>query len=162
MKVKSIVLAMAMVTFVETACWADTDPVNEPPPAGAILDLNGLPLPGDGNGTTYQLFSVDFTAALTSTAITFAFRSDPYYISFNGASVVNLTTSSSNLLLNGNFLGGVYSDNGNSSTPVDWTYANVYGARAGGTVTGCTPDPWVTPRAGTMVRFRRTMPSARR
>jgi hypothetical protein len=111
-----------------------TDPGNnDPPPAGAILDLSGTPIPGDGNDT-YQQYTVDFTAAIANTAITFAFREDPAFISFSNASVVDLTTSSGNLLTNGDFSGGTYTDNGNSLTPIGWTYANQYGAEAGGVV----------------------------
>jgi hypothetical protein len=108
---------------------------NNPPPAGAILDLSGTPIPGGGNAT-YQHYTVNFNAGITNTAITFAFRDDPAQISFANASVVDLTTESENLLTNGNFSGGVYTNNGNSSTPDGWTYANIYGAQAGGGVIG--------------------------
>src|SRR5208282_4898773 len=105
-----------------------TDPGNnDPPPAGAILDLNGTPIPGGGNDT-YQQYSVGFTANVASTAITFAFREDPAFISFADVSVVDLTTPSGNLLTNGDFSGGTYTDNGNDSAPDGWTYANQYGA----------------------------------
>jgi hypothetical protein len=106
---------------------------NNPPPAGAILDLSGTAIPGGGN-TTYQQYTVNFTATVTSTAITFAFREDPAFISFAKASVVDVTTESRNLLLNGDFSGGVYTNNGNSLTPIDWTYANIFGASSGGFV----------------------------
>jgi len=108
---------------------------NNPPPAGAILDLSGTPIPGGGNAT-YHHYTVNFIAGISHTAITFAFRDDPAQISFANASVVNLTTESENLLTNGNFSGGVYTNNGNSSTPNGWTYANIYGAQAGGGVIG--------------------------
>lgn len=110
--------------------------MNNPPPLGAILDLNGTPIPGGGDGTA-QLYTVNFLGTVTSTAITFAFRDDPAFIFFSDVSVVDLTTASGNLLLNGNFAGGVYTDNGNASTPVDWTYANIFGATFGGVV---SPD----------------------
>ena len=106
---------------------------NNPPPADPILDLNGTPIPGGGNGT-YQSYTVNFTAALNNTAITFAFREDPSFIAFANASVTDLTVPGANLLTNGNFSGGVYSDNGNNLTPVGWTYANMYGATFGGVV----------------------------
>ncbi len=106
---------------------------NNPPPAGAILDLSGTPIPGGGN-STYQQYTVNFTANIAYTAITFAFREDPAFISFANASVVDLTTESGNLLTNGDFSGGTYTNNGNSSTPIGWTYANQYGAYAGGIV----------------------------
>ena len=115
---------------------------NNPPPAGAILDLSGTPIPGGGNGTTYQQYTVNFTASIANTAITFAFRDDPAFISFANASVVDLTAeSTTNLLANADFSGGCYLDNGNSSTPNGWTYANVYGAFAGGIVQpGCSGE----------------------
>jgi PEP-CTERM motif len=106
-----------------------TDPTNVPPPAGAILDLNGLPITN-----VQQQYTVDFTAALGNTAITFAFRQDPSFSSFSNASVVDLTTSSGNLLLNGNFASGTVG----TSNVTDWTYANIYGASFGGVLeTSC-------------------------
>ena len=131
-------MAFAAVIVLQPPCWAQ----NNPPPAGAILDLNGTPIPGGGNGITYQQYMVDFTATFKSTAITFAFRDDPADISFNEASVTDLTTPSGNLLTNGNFTGGVYTDNGNPFTPVGWTYANPFGTVSGGVVnSSCNPDP---------------------
>lgn len=125
------------IAVILAAAPALASPVNEPPPAGAILDLSGTPIPGGGNDTL-QSYSVDFTASLSDTAITFAFREDPAFISFESASLVDLTNPSGNLLLNGDFSGGTYTDNGNSATPNGWTYANIYGAEAGGVVTtGC-------------------------
>ncbi|MGB7759880.1 MAG: hypothetical protein WBL61_08630 [Bryobacteraceae bacterium] len=121
-----------------------TDPTNQPPPAGAILDLNGLPIPGHGDGSTFQQYSVNFTATLTSTAITFAFREDPAFLSFEDASVTDLTAPGGNLLTNGDFSGGTYTSSGNSATPVGWTYANIYGASYGGEATTCAgggPQP---------------------
>ena len=84
---------------------------------------------------TPQTYTVDFTASQSNTAITFAFREDPAFVFVFNTSVVNLTTSSGNLLTNGDFSGGTYTDNGNSATPTGWTYANIYGASAGGVVT---------------------------
>ena len=121
---------------------------NNSPPAGAILDLGG----GE-TGTTPQTVnhgtptseSVNFTAGLSNTMITFAFREDPAYISFGSVSLVDNTTSSSNLLTNGDFSGGTYSDpvsatdpNGNNSVPFGWNYANIYGASAQGRITSCS------------------------
>jgi hypothetical protein len=102
---------------------------NNPPPSGAILDLNGTPIPGGGN-STYQMYTVNFTASLASTAITFAFRDDPAFISFSNPSVTDLTVPGSNLLTNSTFSGAT-----GTSTPVGWTYANTYGATYGGVVT---------------------------
>ncbi len=120
-------LLMAGVAHAQTAN-------NDPPPLGAILDLNGQPIPNNAP----QLYTVDFTAAVANTAITFAFRDDPALILFSDASVINLTAGGGNLLANGNFSGGTYTDNGNRLTPVGWTYANIYGAIDGGVVfAGC-------------------------
>jgi len=108
---------------------------NTGPPAGAILDLNGQPIP-----TSYQLYTVDFTAALNSTAITFAFRNDPSFTSFANASVVDLTAGNgTNLLLNGNFSGGVFTSGNNTAVPNSWTYSNQYGATYGGVVDPTDP-----------------------
>jgi len=130
MRTKYIPLLGIFVLLSATSSFAAG--ANDPPPAGAILDLNGQAVP---HGTP-QLYTVDFSAALANTAITFAFREDPAFIYFSNASVTDLTTSSGNLLTNGNFAGATYLDNGNSSTPVGWTYANQYGAGAGGVVSG--------------------------
>jgi uncharacterized repeat protein (TIGR01451 family) len=110
---------------------------NNPPPAGPLLDLSGTPIPGSGNGT-YQLYTVNFTAGVENTAITFAFRDDPAFISFAGASVTDTAIpGSSNLLFNGDFSLGPTGSN----TPTGWTYANVYGATFGGTVQPSTNTP---------------------
>jgi len=111
-----------------------SSPSNVAPPTGAILDLNGTAIPGHGNGTTFQQYSTTFVANITSTAITFAFREDPAFISLEQVSVVDQTASSANLLVNGDFSGATYTSSGNSSAPVGWTYANIYGASAGGVV----------------------------
>jgi hypothetical protein len=125
-------LASALASPAQTL---KTDPgSNNPPPAGAILDLNGTPIPGGGNGT-YQQYTVDFTATLTNTAITFAFREDPAFISFANASVTDLAgVESPNLLLNGNFDQGTYSNEQNNSIPNSWIYADMYGVASGGVV----------------------------
>jgi hypothetical protein len=127
MKIGSLFLVAALSAVTAIPARAQN---NEPPPAGAILDLNGTPIPGGGNGSTFQTYTVDFTGVLTNTAITFAFRDDPAFEIFENASVVNLTTSSGNLLTNGNFSGavgtGVF-----AGIPIGWQYA-VYGAAIGG------------------------------
>jgi hypothetical protein len=103
--------------------------INDPPPSGAILDLNGQTV--DHGAAVTE--SVGFTAALSNTDITFAFREDPAFISFSDVSLTDVTTGSSvNLIQNGNFALG----SGQNAT--DWTYANVFGAEAGGVVsTSC-------------------------
>ena len=105
---------------------AQADPSNLPPPGGAILDLNGQPITN-----IQQSYSVSFVAAVASTAITFAFRQDPSFLNFSNASVVDSTTASGNLLVNGDFSapGSV-----GTQSPPGWTYANIYGATFPGVV----------------------------
>lgn len=124
-----LAFALAVAAGFAGAAWAA--PINEPPPSGAILDLNGGLIP---HGPP-QTYTVDFTSSVSNTAITFAFREDPAFIFLFNSSVVDLTTSSGNLLRNSDFSGGTYTNNGNSATPTSWTYANIYGASAGGIVT---------------------------
>jgi hypothetical protein len=130
-------LLMVFAAPAQTPHQVKTDPGNnDGPPAGAIYDLNGMPIPGGGNGM-YQYYSVSFVAGLSSTAITFAFRDDPAFISFDDASVTDVSNPSApgpNLLLNGDFSSGPVG----SDTPTGWTYANIYGATYGGVVdSGC-------------------------
>lgn len=110
------------------------------PPAGAILDFGGAETGAPAQTINHGapvLESVTFAAGVASTDITFAFRQDPAFISFGNVSLVDNTTSSGNLLVNGDFAGGVYTNNGNGNTPIGWEYANVFGAEAGGVVTSC-------------------------
>jgi hypothetical protein len=64
-----------------TAALADCPPTggaqpgNCAPPTNAILDLGGLP-----NADTWTTYSVSFKAAVDDTAITFAFRNDPWFL----------------------------------------------------------------------------------
>lgn len=136
MSTKIILLSVAAVVTTLTFSRASA---NTLPPTGAILDLSGTPIPGGGDDT-YQPYSVDFVADNPTTAITFAFREDPSFLSFADVSVTDLTHPSGNLLLNGDFSGGTYTSNGNGNTPVDWVYANVYGASFGGTVESNSVD----------------------
>ena len=104
---------------------------NNPPPAGAILDLAGQPIP---HGAPVQ-YSVDFTASLADTSISLAFREDPAFVAVTDIDVTDVTTrSTTNLLVNGDFsLGPVGSD-----TPIGWTFENTYGATFSGIVdSGC-------------------------
>ena len=104
---------------------------NNPPPTGAILDLGGTETSTAAQSVNHgaaTLKSVDFTAALTSTDITFAFREDPSFISFGNVSLTDLTHPGGNLILNGDF------SSGTGENPTDWTFVNVYGADASGRV----------------------------
>lgn len=121
--------ALALAAAISAGA-AQAQPFNQPPPAGAILDLNGDPITN-----VQQSYSVNFSAAVADTAITFAFRQDPSFLSFSNASLVDLTTASGNLLVNGDFsaVGSV-----GTNSPPGWTYANIYGAYAAGVVdSGC-------------------------
>ncbi|MGZ5920992.1 MAG: PEPxxWA-CTERM sorting domain-containing protein [Rhizomicrobium sp.] len=131
MKARILLIAAALAAV--SGGTANAAGHNNPPPAGAIFDLNGQPITN-----IQQLYTVDFSAAVSNTAITFAFRQDPSFSHFSAVSVTDLTTSSGNLLTNGDFSGGVYTSAGNSGTPNGWIYANIYGATDGGTIeTGC-------------------------
>ena len=101
---------------------------NNPPPAGpVILDLSGTPVPH-----TYTGYSTTFTAASSSTNLSFAFREDPAFLELDN---VSLTTGGGpNLVANGDFESGPV---GNPQ-PAGWTYLNMFGATFGGTVmAGC-------------------------
>lgn len=154
--ISTISMKVALTLLCYTLLWASAAPAqtlqqiksdpgsNEGPPPGAILDLNGQAIPGAGNGT-YQQYTVNFTATLSNTAITFAFRDDPAFLFFAEATVTDLTNPSGNLLLNGDFSGGTYtySVNGvviNGFVPSDWIYANMYGATYGGVVEPTASD----------------------
>ncbi len=127
------ILGAAALTAVAFVGGAQAQPFNQPPPLGAILDLNGGVIP---HGTPQQ-YMVNFTASLANTDITMAFREDPAFVFVGNISVTDVTTSSGNLLVNGDFGTG-------SLAP--WIYANVYGATYGGFVTtsceGYFSDCW--------------------
>ena len=125
-------LLAAVAASALLATEALASPVNEPPPAGAFLNLAVPNSDGSGNTTTvphsYQLYTADFMANVPETNLTFAFREDPAFLSLSDVSLINLTTSSANLLLNGNFASGTLG----APAPTDWTYLNQYGATFGG------------------------------
>jgi PEP-CTERM motif len=98
---------------------------NYAPPAGAILDLNGLSLPVDSP----TLYSATFTGDNGETPLTFLFRDDYANIVFSNVVLVDVTTGSlTNLLVSGNFSGSlsgkVHTSNGNPDTPTGWTFIN--------------------------------------
>lgn len=107
-------------------------PLNEPPPTGTeIYSLTGQTI-----SSTYQEATVTFQAALSTTNLAFAFREDPAFLDLANVSLVDTTTSSGNLLTNGDFSAGPV----DSSTPTGWQYLNTFGATYGGTVqSGCGP-----------------------
>ena len=112
-------------------CPPGNPPTNCAPPAGAILDLNGTPVPH-----TYQQYSVMFTATDATTNISFSFREDPAFLGLDDVSVT--TGGGPNLLVNPGFEAGIVGNN----APVGWTYLNAFGAAAAGVVsTNPSPGP---------------------
>jgi hypothetical protein len=109
-------------------CPPGNPPTNCAPPSGAILDLDGTPIP-----QSYQQYSVNFTATQASTNISFALREDPAFLSLDDVSVT--TGAGPNLLLNPGFELGPLGSN----TPTDWTYLNSFGATFSGIVSNNNP-----------------------
>jgi hypothetical protein len=114
------------------ACTTGGPAINCAEPSGpVILDLNGTAIPH-----SYQTFTVSFTASGASTNLSFALREDPAFLLLANISLVDTTTSSSNLLINGDFSAGPVGAN----APNGWTYLNQFGAAFAGVVnTGCGP-----------------------
>jgi PEP-CTERM motif-containing protein len=121
------VLAVA-ATASANPCPPGNPPTNCAPPPGAILDLDGTPVPHQ-----YQLYTVNFQATDPTTNLSFAFREDPAFLLLDDVAVYDNTTDPghlTNLVLNGGFeLGPV-----GSPAPADWTYLNSFGATFGGVV----------------------------
>ncbi len=92
---------------------------NLAPPLNPILDLAGQPLP-----SVYTNYSVTFTAASSLTDLTFAFRNDPGFTTLDDVSMMDNTTPSGELVVDGGFESGL----------APWTYDNVFGASFGGFV----------------------------
>jgi len=114
----SLMASAALISLAMTG--AAHAQANEPPPSGAILDLNGQPI-----SSTAVQYSVSFTATQSSTDISFAFRDDPAFLFFSNVSVVDSLAPNNNLLTNGDFSGGVHSEN-YIAVPVGWTYEAQY------------------------------------
>ncbi len=112
---------------------AHAQPFNEPPPVGpVILDLNGTLI-----YKVYTQYTVDFTATLTTTNLSFAFRDDPAFLFLANVTVNDVTSGTPVpvLLTNGDFSQGLV---GNQA-PVGWTYLNTFGASFGGVVKDNNP-----------------------
>jgi len=108
---------------------------NYGPPPGAIYDP-GTPAGVNPLPTVYTEYTTNYTATGSLTNFTFLFRHDPGFFGFDNVSIS--TGGGPNLLLNPGFEDGVYTDNGNANTPVDWSYLNQYGVSYAGYVsTGC-------------------------
>ncbi len=109
-------------------CPPGNPPTNCAPPTGAILDLNGTPIP-----TSYTQYFTSFVATDTTTNLSFAFREDPAFIFLDEVSVT--TGGGPNLVLNPGFELGTVGAN----APVDWTYLNSFGATFAGVVASNGP-----------------------
>jgi PEP-CTERM motif len=120
-------LALLATSALLLASQAHAGPSNVPPPAGALLDLAGNPLPADN---AYNHYSVSFVAANTSTAISFALRNDPGFLYLDDISVSDQTTSGGNLIVNGGFESGAVG----AAAPVGWSYINPFAATFSGAV----------------------------
>jgi hypothetical protein len=121
----------AVAALLLAAGAAVASPSNVGPPAGAILDLNGQAQP-----TVYTQYSVNLVATSALTNLSFALRDDPWYLSLDDISLVDVTTSSGNLLVNGDFESGPVGQN----APSGWTYLNAFGAASAGVVTDDEPQ----------------------
>src|SRR5215475_12387161 len=77
----TVTLAVASQAFA-LPCPPGNPPTNCAPPPGAILDLDGTPIPHD-----YKQYSVNFVAAANSTDISFAFREDHSLLFLDDVSV---------------------------------------------------------------------------
>ncbi len=123
--VAMVCLAMSLTVYAQAKTGPINDPTNDGPPAGAILDLGGTAIPH-----SYQQHTVNFTATLPSTFISFAMREDPAFILLDDVSVVDVTHPSGNLIVNGGFESGPVGAN----APASWTYLNSFGASYAGVV----------------------------
>jgi hypothetical protein len=102
---------------------------NNPPPAGpVVLDLAGTAVPN-----SYTQYTTSFVAGTTSTDLSFAFREDPAFLSLDD--IIMTTGGGANLVTNGGFESGPIGAN----APNGWTYLNVFGASAAGTVAANNP-----------------------
>ena len=101
--------------------FAAASPMNLLPPLNPILDLAGTSIP-----SVYTQYSVSFIAGNPNVALTFAMRNDPGYFGLDDISMVDITTSSGNLVVNSSLESGI--------SP--WSDTNIYGAAFAGSVAG--------------------------
>jgi len=129
---KFAALPLAAGMLLATHLPASAGPSNLPPPVGTVIyQLTGQSISG-----TYQTAVVDFNATSTATNLAFAFREDPAFLELANVSLVDVTTSSGNLVTNGDFAAGPVGAN----QPNGWQYLNTFGASFAGVVeTGCGP-----------------------
>ncbi len=88
-----------------------------PPPSGGeqIFALTGDPV-----DTNVDAYSASFTATSTTSFLTFVFRHDPGYFALSNVDLWDATTSSANLLVNGDFMADGPTTAGAGLT--GWTY----------------------------------------
>jgi hypothetical protein len=121
-----LLLASLVALGSSTAPVAAQD-VNLAPPSGAIMDLDGQPLPVSDPTYASEVFQVSPADIVDgATTLTFLFRDDYAYIDFFNVGLYDLSSSTPtvNLLANGNFAGGTHTSNGYLDIPVGWTYVN--------------------------------------
>lgn len=121
-----ICFGLLVASIFACASHAYAQPVNVPPPSGAMLDLAGQALPG----STFTNYTVSFVPLGPVTAISFVMRNDPGYIYLDDVSVVDISTPTGELITNGGFESGPVS----STTPAGWYYQNPFSAQFTGTV----------------------------
>jgi len=101
--------------------------LNEPPPPGWIINLDGQPVPT--NPVHYVQYTTYFFAMQTTTYITFAMRNDTFDSTFlDTIAVTDVGNPGVNLIQNGDFEDGTAPSGGYANAPVDWYYRNPYGA----------------------------------
>ena len=104
-----------------------------PPGPGTdiLLDLANSPTVKNTvtntDGTVWNQYSATFTAAQTTSTITFSFRNDPGYFGLDNVSAVNMATGSGNLLTDGDFSSAVSglavcTSTCSSVTPAGWQF----------------------------------------
>ncbi|HET8554320.1 MAG TPA: hypothetical protein VFL78_05785 [Rhodanobacteraceae bacterium] len=101
--------------------------LNESPPPGWIINLDGQPVPT--NPVHYVQYTTYFFAMQTTTYITFAMRNDTFDSTFlDTIAVTDVGNPGVNLIQNGDFEDGTAPSGGYANAPVDWYYRNPYGA----------------------------------
>jgi hypothetical protein len=108
-----------------------------PPASGLqIFDLAGTTLPTDGVVTNE---SASFQATSNDSTVTFVFRDDPGYFTFDNAVVADSSAPSVNLLTNGTFSTGLTSQGGGAT---GWTYFQQTGVTYLGQQLADPPGGW--------------------
>ncbi len=134
------VLAASALLFAAAQAQADVcvPPINTgncaPPVGNVIFDLAGQPLP-----QVYTQYTVSFNAAQATTTLSFQFREDPSFFYLDDI-VLTHNGAGSNLLTNGDFEGGTFTDPvAGSPQPNGWTYLNLFNAPFAGEVSNDNP-----------------------